>query len=95
MDKITLYLQYNFHSFKNFCTVISACSIYKIPEKGGKLLSNLARLDLKLFTSILLGQLSYAIFVTKSSFMCQSGDFPSHKLGSFSLFWMQESMQST
>lgn len=29
----------------------SACSIYKIPEKGGKLLSNLARLDLKLFTS--------------------------------------------
>lgn len=51
MDKITLYLQYNFHSFKNFCTVISACSIYKIPEKGEKLLSNLARLDLKLFTS--------------------------------------------
>lgn len=51
MDKITIYLQYNFHSFKKFCTVISACSIYKIPEKGEKLLSNLARLDLKLFTS--------------------------------------------
>lgn len=28
--------------------VISACSIYKIPEKGEKLLSNLARLDLNL-----------------------------------------------